>query len=146
MEIFEKHLSQITGYKPCQCQCNECIKQCMKTPCLGTPDDILKLIDAGYKDYLNFTLWAVGMLTGHINYPIPMVQAIYNDRGCVFFRNSLCVLHDLGLKPTEGRFSYHSIPKTKQSLNDTLSWNIAMEWLDSKNILTILKIFKYMKE
>ena len=36
-----------TGRKPVSCSCSECQQQC-KTPCLGTPDDIINLIKAGY--------------------------------------------------------------------------------------------------
>lgn len=46
------------------------------TPCLGTPQDIENLIDAGYIDKLSPTLWGAGMMIGVIDIPIPMIQAI----------------------------------------------------------------------
>ena len=101
------HISQKSGRKPTSCNCKECKSQC-HTPCLGTPEDILKLIEAGYEDRLSPTLWAVGMLMGLTDKPIKMIQARQEDNGwCTFYHNGLCELHDLGLKPTEGRLSHH---------------------------------------
>ena len=44
--IKETQLQRIirkTGRKPVQCKCQLCKQQC-HTPCLGTPQDILKII------------------------------------------------------------------------------------------------------
>ena len=41
-------IARKTGRKVSFCKCNECKKQCT-TPCLGTPEDIEKIIDAGLK-------------------------------------------------------------------------------------------------
>ncbi len=142
-DTFEKFLTKQTGYKSNKCKCNECRKQC-RTPCLGTPDDILRLIGEGYISQLSETLWCVGMLTGHLKEPVRMVQPTKMENGCIFFKDGLCELHDLGLKPTEGRFSNHAIPKRKQKVSNMLSWNVAMEWLAVKNRPTILKIFLLM--
>ena len=49
-----------TGRKPSACKCRACRNQC-RTPCLGTPDDILRLIEAGHQDKLAVTYWCVGM-------------------------------------------------------------------------------------
>ncbi|MDR2002669.1 MAG: hypothetical protein LBQ74_06530 [Prevotella sp.] len=40
-----------TGKSEIECNCKLCQRQC-KIPCLATPDDILKLIEAGYRDKL----------------------------------------------------------------------------------------------
>ena len=107
---MEKALQLIirkTGRKPVSCKCDKCRNQC-RTPCLGTPDDILRLIEAGYRSRLVPTLWGVGLVMGRLPYAVPMVQAIREDNGfCTFYHNGLCELHDLGLKPTEGRLSHH---------------------------------------
>jgi hypothetical protein len=133
-----------TGRKPTECNCSQCKSQC-KTPCLGTPDDILRLIDAGYTDKLAFTQWAVGLFIGKLPFSIPMVQAIQTDKGCVFFRDGLCELHDSGLKPTEGRLSYHNIKLENYIFELSLPWNVAKEWLDENNRTKILKIFIIME-
>lgn len=49
--IKETQLQRIirkTGRKPIQCKCKLCKQQC-HTPCLGTPQDVLRLIEAGYR-------------------------------------------------------------------------------------------------
>lgn len=138
--IFEKIIRR-TGRKPVQCKCRKCKEQC-KTPCLGTPDDILRLIQAGYKDKLARTTWCMGILLGRINIPVPMVQAIQTASGCVFFKDGLCELHDAGLKPTEGKLSHHSIKPENFKFNKSLSWNVAKEWLNEDNRETIRLIFR----
>ena len=119
-----------TGRKPSSCKCQQCKNQC-RTPCLGTPNDILKLIEAGYGSRLKPTMWCVGMVLGKLTYPIPMIQAVTEDNGwCTFRReDGLCELHDLGLKPTEGRLSHHSITLENFKFSKSLSYNVAKEWL-----------------
>ena len=46
------HIMQKSGRKPTVCRCEKCKSQC-HTPCLGTPEDIQKLMDAGYADRLD---------------------------------------------------------------------------------------------
>ena len=45
------HIRQESGRKPTVCNCTRCQAQC-HTPCLGTPEDIEKLLKAGYADRL----------------------------------------------------------------------------------------------
>lgn len=132
-----------TGRKPVQCKCQECKKQC-KTPCLGTPEDILRLINAGYKDKLYPTEWCVGLVLGRIKYAVPMVQALQTPSGCIFFKDGLCELHESGLKPTEGKLSHHSIKAESYKFSKSLSWNVAKEWLDAKNWGIVRQIFMEM--
>lgn len=126
---FEK-IQRRTGRKPIECKCVKCKEQC-NTPCLGAPEDIQKLVEAGYKDRLKDTVWAAGILMGVIDTPIKMVQALKDaDTGkCTFFKNGLCELHDLGLKPTEGKLSYHSVTIENYKGQKSLSWNVAKEWI-----------------
>lgn len=131
---------QTTGRKPVRCSCDKCKKQC-KVPCLGTPDDILKLIDAGYISKLRITYWMVGMMLKKIPCPIPMVQIMSGEKNCTFFFNGLCQLHHTGLKPTEGKLSHHSITLENYLFELSLSWNVAKTWVDEKNLPKILKAF-----
>ncbi len=139
-----KRIVRKTGRKPSACKCEMCKNQC-RTPCLGTPEDILRLIDAGYKDRLKPTMWLTGMALGKLPYPIPMVQAEVMENGwCTFRRDDgLCELHDLGLKPTEGRLSHHSLTKENYSFSKGLSYNVAKEWLEAKNQDLITEITGY---
>lgn len=132
-----------TGRKPSACRCEACQNQC-RTPCLGTPDDILRLIEAGHRDKLAVTYWCVGMVLGCLAYPIVMVQAITTEEGwCVFHHDGLCELHNDGLKPTEGRLSHHSITKENYTFSKGLAYNVAKEWLEKDNFVVIEKIFNH---
>ena len=130
-----------TGRKPTGCKCESCKNQC-RTPCLGTPEDIQRLIEAGYKDKLKPTIWLVGMVLGRLNHPIHMIQATITDDGwCVFRQNDgLCSLHNLGLKPTEGKLSHHSIKAENFNFSKGLSYNVAKEWLEPRNYDLITKL------
>lgn len=130
-----------TGRKPIQCKCKDCKKQC-RTPCMGTPSDILKLIEAGYVNKLSKTQWAVALLYKRHDSVILMIQATAGENGCVFFHDGLCELHDLGLKPTEGKLSHHSVTLENYKFSKGLAWNVAKEWLSEENAETIAKVFQ----
>ena len=133
-----------TGRKPIQCKCKECQQQC-HTPCLGTPQDILKLIKAGYADRLAWTEWAAGMAMGCTDHIVGMVQAIQKDGWCTFFHDGLCELHDKGLKPTEGKLSHHSICLDNWTPKKSLSWNVAKEWEDDANATVLREIINELE-
>lgn len=136
MESTFNKIIRKTGRKPSECKCNTCKAQCTKQVCLGTPEDILKLIDAGFKDRLMSTGWGAGILMGVTNEVIEMVQPMYDkEKGaCTFFNNGLCELHELGLKPTEGKLSHHSMKVDNYDHKKALSWNVAKEWIDGPTI------------
>lgn len=88
-----------------ECSCLKCKSMCQNSPCMGTPEDIQKIMDAGYGDKLMFSLW-----TDHksANAPLPAIMPIKGPRGCVFQdKKGLCDLHAAGLKPTEGKLAIH---------------------------------------
>lgn len=130
-----------TGRKPVQCKCKLCQQQC-HTPCLGTPQDILRLVEAGYTDRLAASEWAAGILMGITDHSITMVQAIQEGDYCTFFHDGLCELHDKGLKPTEGKLSHHSIAPDNWTPKKSLSWNVAKEWEREDNLPIIEQIVK----
>ena len=63
-ETTTEKIIRITGRKPVACRCASCRNQCKRAPCLGTPQDIWALIEAGYEDKLAVTAWCVGMAVG----------------------------------------------------------------------------------
>lgn len=90
------------------CTCDECKQMCQR-PCWPTPEEAQKLIDAGYGDRLMNDYWA--RTKGDIQILSPASKG-YEGRmtpfwpggGCTFQdEDGLCELHDLGLKPMEGR-------------------------------------------
>ena len=144
METSLQRIMRKTGRRPIECKCQKCKQQC-KTPCLGTPEDILRLIKAGYKERLAITRWWVGIARGKLDFPVIMIQARQEENGyCTFFHDGLCELHDLGLKPTEGRLSHHSITKENFKFGKSLSWNVAKEWMDMRNGEIVEEIIRHM--
>lgn len=139
-EVFERIAKQV-GRKPISCNCEICRSMCLRVPCLGTPQDILALIDSGYKDKVCYTEWAAGMIYGHTRVPIPMVQIkAYNDGRCVFFQDGKCELHDKGLKPTEGRLASHDFHEKEIQKEYNLTYQVAREWFQEENFVVIKEI------
>ena len=134
-----------TGRKPIQCKCKLCQQQC-HTPCLATPQDILKLIKAGYADRLSWTEWMAGMLMGVTDHVIGMVQADKEGDWCTFFHDGLCELHDKGLKPTEGRLSHHSMKIDNFVPKKSIAWNVAKEWEDEENVPVLEEIVEELRK
>lgn len=136
-----RQIMRNTGRRPVECQ--RCREQ-YRTPRLATPDDILRLIEKGYADKLAISCWMVGVVTGKLPAPIPMVQAKQTENGCVFFRDGLCELHGQGLKPTEGKLSHH-VPSPENFIFEfSLAWNVAREWNHPANLEKVLKVFVIM--
>ncbi len=130
-----------TGTMPVSCTCKECAGLCEKTPCQGTPSDILKLVLTGYGEFIEKVVY-LGLNKGE--YPIEMYQIKgfgYKNR-CPFFENGLCKLHNLGLKPTEGRMvSCTNTPKEKMTPNIP----VAGTWLASMNKVLIGEIERLLQ-
>lgn len=146
------------GRRPTECRCQLCKKQC-HTPCLGTPQDILRLMDAGYTDRLAPTMWMAGMVMGVTTEPIPLIQAECLDGAfggivdigvnshCTFQReDGLCELHDKGLKPTEGRLSHHSLKLDNFKRQKSVSWAVVQEWLNPQNADIVDEVIRRYKD
>lgn len=143
-DTFKKIMHE-TGKQPSVCSCELCKKQCLTCPCLATPDEVERIIDAGHGDKIFPTDWLVGVMLGLTNDSILMFQAEQTPTGCVFFKDGLCSIHDI--KPTEGRLSHHShsVEEAMRYPEKTISWNVAKEWLKVKNIPTIIRIAEKLK-
>jgi hypothetical protein len=146
METTFQKIIRKTGRKPVSCKCQTCKSQCTKAPCLGTPEDIEKLIDAGYGDRIKATQWATGVVLGNHKDLIEMYQAEHRPfEGCTFFKDGLCELHNTGLKPTEGKLSHHTIKADNYKFTKGISWTVAREWIDPVNAETIKRIEEKLK-
>lgn len=133
-----------TGRKPVSCSCSECQQQC-KTPCLGTPDDIINLIKVGYAKKLEMYQWDMGLILGELPAPVTVYRPKKTESGCIFFKNGLCELHEEGLKPTEGKLSHHTIKLDNFIFDMSLSWNVAREWMRLENLPKIVRLLFYME-
>lgn len=140
MESTFYKIMRKTGRKQVSCKCQLCKSQCVKSICLGTPEDIEKIIDAGYGDRIRPMGWGAGLLMNVTDHIIPMFQADDNHGTCVFFKDGLCQLHEKGLKPTEGKLSHHTTTVENLVAKKSLSWNVAKEWEDPANYETIVRI------
>ena len=125
-----------TGAKEHSCKCSACKNMCETSPCLGTPGDILKIIKAGFGSQLAVTEWAAGIFYGQP--VITMVQALQLKTGCTFYENGKCKLHDLDLKPIEGRLANHNLIGFK------LPYVVARTWLFKRNDETLTQIAEGM--
>ena len=125
---FQK-IQKITGRKQTNCDCELCQQQCRILPCLGTPEDILKIIEAGFGERVIMTYWWSGLLMGVADRVIGMVQPRMTPTGCTFFKEGKCELHDLGLKPTEGKLSHHLPRKDDLNPHKSIAWAVAKTWI-----------------
>lgn len=131
----------LSGTTENQCSCKDCVNMCYRCPCLGTPTDILKIMEAGHTDKIILTDWAAAVAAG---FPVITMFQIKHETGtaCVFLKNDLCSLHDKGLKPTEGKLASHTgIDKIiKNKIPAGLA--IASTWLLPGNTKTIKTIIQ----
>lgn len=131
------------------CACHKCKEMCKRSPCIGTPQDILNLINNGFKEKLKFILWGAGTIYG-----IPLIEMVQlkqlRNGSCIMFdsQNGSCGLHDLNLKPTEGYLATCNFQKNFESqiLRGKLPSApvIAKRWKSGTNKKTIRLIEKAM--
>lgn len=123
-------------YKPNECSCEQCARMCSRRPCWPTPDEAKKIIDAGYGDKLMLDWWDADENVGHDIYLVsPACVGSEGDNApywpetpCTFFKDGLCELHDLGLKPIEGRLATCN----KTNIVPDLHWKVAQTWDNEK--------------
>lgn len=121
----------MNDYKENECSCSICQSMC-KTPCIGTPEEMKKLKEAGYENRLSNSIWAYGKLVGTHENTVEIIAPMYdhNKNACTFFNEGKCELHELNLKPMEGRFAscnYKSV-LTLSDLHDTPLYKCINEW------------------
>lgn len=127
-EIIDKH------GMPGDCSCEKCQSMC-KTPCIPTPTDVIKIIEHGDLNIIQKiwpTNWATGLFAGtHDRIIQIMAPELDTKKGhCVFFKNGLCQLHDLGLKPLEGRLASC---KATRALEESPLFDIIKTWENDGN-------------
>lgn len=120
-------------YTENECSCSKCQDMC-KTPCIGTPDEMIKLMYSGYGDRILKTGWGAGIMLGtHEDIITIVAPQLDLEKGyCTFFDTTtgLCELHDKGLKPTEGRFASCKDKQftDKELLFETPLYKCISEW------------------
>lgn len=101
--------------KVTECSCKACRKMCRR-PCFGTPEDIEKLIEAGFSDRLMLDFHC-GLVEGtRILLLCPALKGSeggqtpylpFSESGCTFWHYGKCKLHESKLKPLSGKLAYH---------------------------------------
>jgi len=124
------------------CRCKECVGMCKRYPCWPLPKEAKELILRGFGEKLmldNFEgKWEIlcPAMKGYEGKRIPNSAGIIPNC-CTFLTNDLCDLHDLGLKPLEGREI-----SCKSSLEERgVHTKIAMEWItkEGEEVVTLWK-------
>lgn len=99
---------------PTECDCEMCSSMC-HAPCSGTPAEMVNLMKAGYANRLmcdnipdesGIPEIIKPALKGYEGKSAP--YTISSRRGCTFFKEGKCELHDLGLKPIQGKLAHHN--------------------------------------
>lgn len=87
--------------KPSTCDCPDCQSMCRNAPCIGTPADIVNLINAGHVHQLELTMFNALV---HIGLePFPSFQIRHELGGCPLFIDGKCSVHHI--KPTDGKLA-----------------------------------------
>lgn len=103
------------------------------SPCCSTPDEVLKLMENGYGHRL-----MLDDLPGGPDLIKPALKGYEGDRspwqtaswkGCTFWNNGLCELHDTGLKPLHAKLAHHDLTSEE---NDKISDMIIEAWETEK--------------
>lgn len=97
---------------PIACNCQQCRAMCRASTCLGTPEDVLRLVAAGYGDRLAAYRFPSGSAIGAAPVGRSGEHLTTTQAGpCTFYSEAGgCALHGAGLKPTEGRLAHHDRP------------------------------------
>ncbi len=151
------HCIKNQDFTPCSKECNGCsegINMCMHEPCVLTPSEARALIDAGFQDKLTID-WvdnAAGapvyyyLLCGAVGWVKQMRTDDTQKTRCTFLgADNRCELHELGLKPTEGKVACckyndfeakfigiatrdNMLPSWDTEENQKLILNISLDW------------------
>lgn len=114
-EIIER-LDRYVGKT--ECSCETCRSACMRVPCIGTPWDILRIMESSEenKKKVSMTINAAPWEKGVTDSPIIMVAPETNEDGsCVFLKDGMCSIHEI--KPIEGKYSYHELTEKEKGLD-----------------------------
>lgn len=122
------------------CDCEDCRSMCTHTPCWPSPREAERLIRQGYAGALmlsegdaagGFAVVSPAII-GHGGRKAPAVP----EGTCVFFTaERRCALHDLGLKPIEGRLA--ACPGASRPAPADLHHRIAVLWKTKRGRRTI---------
>ena len=72
-------------YSEHSCSCDKCKNMCKNTPCIGTPEEMIRIAKAGFHHKLAETYWAVGLMNNtHSELVRIVAPLIVKNKGCAF--------------------------------------------------------------
>lgn len=120
-DIFLQEILEIEP--PPSCVCETCTKMCEREPCWGTPEEIQRIIEAGYGDKLCPEPWDginIIPMRKMEYYGVDSESDIRYQMSCIFLENQKCILHEKGLKPIEGKLAHCSSSKNPSDIREKL--------------------------
>jgi len=154
LQIYYSKMKKLKDYNPSACSCNGCQAACMSSPCFPTPEQVERLINAGYKEDLRISFWADVTAQGAddkkfdifkqlriVVAPKSKGKIVVGDNilsPCSLFKDGKCMLHNKGLKPLEGTLIDHNM--TQQDTVDIRNM-VCDTWVSDKGV-EILKLFE----
>jgi len=134
------------------CKCDICVGMCQKRPCWGTPEEIEKIMDAGHSNKLMLDYWCRDDDDIYIVSPAIIGyekrNAPFIPHGqCVFLKDSLCMLHDKDLKPSEGALALCKAQRDNHKIGErNLHKNTALSWKSKKGLEIVRRFENEMME
>jgi hypothetical protein len=121
-----ERINKIKNFKTTECACEICIQMCKDRPCWGTPEDVQKIIDAGYQDRLMKDWWVaepnILILSPAIVGYEGKCAPSWPEGKCTFLSESnMCEIHEL--KPLEGRVAIHSGSEDNMHKVTAMTWD-----------------------
>ena len=94
---------------------------------------MLRLIDAGYGMLLRRLTVEVVFVNLERSVEVRSVQLMADRHGCALYKDGRCLVHGVGLKPTEGRYFLH--PRSDHDISVMRSLHLAVlrEWNNPDN-------------
>lgn len=143
-ETVQKSYEFLNECEKPACSCIRGVRMCHHTPCIGTVQDMERLLDAGYASSLMLDYWigrdsisdilsessgqdmsdrkSSNPFSKDVSYLAP---AIKNNEGkvapfmkhgtCTMLVDNKCSLHDLGLKPVQGKMACCNLERVDSS-------------------------------
>lgn len=131
-------ITQLTGLAPMDCSCNKCVQMCKTATCIGTPTEMAMIANAGFEDKIMITYLAAPVVKLTLGVDVVKVVAPKFDETkgrCVFLNDKdKCDLHDLGLKPLEGKLANCKINKVEHNKMQPIEVILHL-WQEFKNYL-----------
>lgn len=158
-EFLQSFLSE-RAREVTECQCKDCQEACQRTPCLGTPQDMQRLIERGHREHITWVDWCGGHEHGITSIPMLALRADFEERAaqqktfiefliasegfmggtCPMWDRTtgLCKIH--AYKPTEGKMG-NCHPGKPISIRESPTLAVVFSWMLPGNRPLVRELF-----